>query len=1578
MKKLIICLAIILISGTNIIAQNNFITTWNMALDAGSGPNQISFSVGTTDTVKYTWMASGGLTGNGTFTAPTATITGLPASEIITLNIEPTNFQNFSFYTGDRKRLTNVNQWGTTLWNSFNAAFRGCFNLNITAADVPNLTSVSDMSNMFSNCSNLTGPSNINSWNTASVTDMQFMFLHASSFNQPIGSWNTANVTTMESMFDYATSFNQPLKNWNTAAVTYMIYMFYRATSFNQNIGTWHLNPNVDLLSMLSYSGMDCANYSATLQGWAANPLTPNNKYLGAIGRTYGTNALAARTYMDVTKNWTFAGDQAGAVACNLPTDYFITTWNMATAGTGNNQLVFDVGTTNTVKYTWSASPSNTVGTGTFAGTLATISGLPAGEVITLSIAPTNFESFILVNSADKVRLSNVNQWGTTLWNRFDRSFEGCSNLNITATDVPNLNNVSNMFSMFRGCSSLNSPANINTWNTSTISEMSFIFSGATVFNQNISNWNTALVTDMSQMFMSASAFNQNIGSWVTKNVTNMSLMFNNAGAFNQDISSWNTANVTNMYAMFAAAKDFNQPIATLDSNWNTSNVTNMAFMFTGALAFNQNIGNWNTQNVTTMNNMFYKASMFNQDISAWNTSNVTDMGGMFTNATAFNQNIRSWITTNVTDFSLMFYGATAFNQPIGTIGGSWNMQNATNMTSMFFGATAFNQNISAWNIINVTNMSAMFWGATAFNQNIGNWNTYSTTNMVGMFKNAPSFNQDISNWNTSNVKYFNRMFENATAFNQNLGSWNLDSATQLYDMLSNCGLNCANYSATLQGWAAKSTTPNNIYLDAQGLTYGQNALAAIDTLTTNKGWTIAGDNLTNITTVPSTTINPTCINNNGSIAFITTNIPDSIYTLNYTINGIATSASITVDSNAFVLDSLSEGVYSNFSVNYLCSINDTTPITLSLPVNTSIATTATNILYVKKGATGDGSSWANALGEAADALYIAHNNVANTINQIWVAAGTYVPKYDVDFNYCTASTNNRTQTFLLKNGVALYGGFVGNETLVTQANPNVNITLLSGDLGSVNDSTDNAYHVVIANNISSPTVLEGVTVSYGNTDADPNGVLFGYIDQNNKGGGIYLLNVDTNVTINKCVFSNNSAFTDGGGLYSISSKLRISNSKFINNSALFGGGIFIANRGNILNNVIVVNNKADVGGGIWINDSCAINNALFSNNNATLGGGGIFVKDNSSNIKNATITNNTAGNNVNNGAGVYNANKRNDESASFLNCIIWGNDVFTDSLLTPVYTNCNLQGIAAAGTNISANPNFKNSTNAIGADGVWLTADDGLQLACGSPCYNTGNNASAPVLDIAGNTLYGSNKDIGAYESQTNITAISPTFATLPAICAGNSFALPATSTNNITGTWLPAINSTSTTTYTFTPTAGQCVASTPSTLIVTVNPLPNVAITTTDSVLCLGQTANLTATGATHYAWNTNDSTVIITITPSINTSYNVTGIDSNGCANVANITQLVSTCNGLGNTGTAPSKMNIYPNPSNGTFNIQLNTNAKVIITNALGQVFMNDDLKTGNYNTVLSNVVNGVYFVKVFTVNLQETQLLIINK
>jgi gliding motility-associated-like protein len=114
----------------------------------------------------------------------------------------------------------------------------------------------------------------------------------------------------------------------------------------------------------------------------------------------------------------------------------------------------------------------------------------------------------------------------------------------------------------------------------------------------------------------------------------------------------------------------------------------------------------------------------------------------------------------------------------------------------------------------------------------------------------------------------------------------------------------------------------------------------------------------------------------------------------------------------------------------------------------------------------------------------------------------------------------------------------------------------------------------------------------------------------------------------------------------------------------------------------------------------------------------------------------------------------------------------------------------------------------------------------------------------------------------------VTPTFAAVPAICSGATLVpLPTTSLNSITGTWSPALNNAATTTYTFTPTAGQC-ANTAS-LVITVNPIltPNFtavpAICSGATLSALPTTSSNLITGTWSPALN-NTATTIYTFTP------------------------------------------------------------------------------------------------------------------
>lgn len=153
-----------------------------------------------------------------------------------------------------------------------------------------------------------------------------------------------------------------------------------------------------------------------------------------------------------------------------------------------------------------------------------------------------------------------------------------------------------------------------------------------------------------------------------------------------------------------------------------------------------------------------------------------------------------------------------------------------------------------------------------------------------------------------------------------------------------------------------------------------------------------------------------------------------------------------------------------------------------------------------------------------------------------------------------------------------------------------------------------------------------------------------------------------------------------------------------------------------------------------------------------------------------------------------------------------------------------------------------------------------------------------------------------------------------------------------------------------------------------ITVNVLPTLSVSTTNTLLCKGFSGTITASGANTYTWSTIPAQISasIIVTPSQNTTYTVTGTGINGCSASHTIQQNVVVCPGIPSNTKINNNLRVYPNPNNGTFQISLNgfnaDNAQLIIFNALGQETFKEVLKSET-NTVRVNLPAGIYFYQV---------------
>ncbi len=160
-----------------------------------------------------------------------------------------------------------------------------------------------------------------------------------------------------------------------------------------------------------------------------------------------------------------------------------------------------------------------------------------------------------------------------------------------------------------------------------------------------------------------------------------------------------------------------------------------------------------------------------------------------------------------------------------------------------------------------------------------------------------------------------------------------------------------------------------------------------------------------------------------------------------------------------------------------------------------------------------------------------------------------------------------------------------------------------------------------------------------------------------------------------------------------------------------------------------------------------------------------------------------------------------------------------------------------------------------------------------------------------SGTYIFTPNAGVCATTQSLNVTITPqtvPNFAAIPGFCIGSiPPLLSTTSLNGITGTWNPSIiNNVSSAAYTFTPTVGQCAAST--SLNSTIYPKPMLSTVASPASICSGSSSTLSASGANTYIWmpgSLQDS--VVNVSPTTNTIYTVTGTSSVGCTGTTTVT-------------------------------------------------------------------------------------------
>jgi uncharacterized repeat protein (TIGR02543 family) len=439
-------------------------------------------------------------------------------------------------------------------------------------------------------------------------------------------------------------------------------------------------------------------------------------------------------------------------------------------------------------------------------------------------------------------------------------------------------------------------------------------------------------------------------------------------------------------------------------------------------------------------------------------------------------------------------------------------------------------------------------------------------------------------------------------------------------------------------------------------------------------------------------------------------------------------------------------------------------------------------IIYVDVDATGenDGTNWMDAYTDLRVALAAAISG-----DQIWVAEGIYYFDPGED-------------TLILKNGVAIYGGFVGVETDLTDRNPDpaTNDTVLSGHLDM------NTYHVVtVPDDTDDSCVLDGFTITGGRFayPVDCGGGLLVYgsptlanllISGNhaNIGAGMYIEGGSPSLT--NIVFDSNSAMEFAGGLAIHNGSPTMTDITFRDNKssiAYGGGGMHVVGGHPTLTGAVFSGNSSGhYGGGLHLmsvspytfmpplesdygqvlDTSLMLSNVVFVNNHA-MDGGGVTVSGGSATLTNVVFTGNYGGGLFVKSFEIYNSNGdllgSSSGSATVVNAIFWANTAPPDNPQIGAATGTSLVvsysdvqgsggsgggwwatvGVTDGGGNIdvfpfvdSGDPEVAGDVDWDGSDDIFGTWDDGLRLAIGSDAVDAGSDAAVSMLGLTTDIL--------------------------------------------------------------------------------------------------------------------------------------------------------------------------------------------------------------------------------------------------
>ena len=680
---------------------------------------------------------------------------GLTGLNVSSWCVENVVNMNSMFYKCSGLLSLDLASWNTSSVTNMSFMFYNCSGLigvNVYSWDVGN---VIDMGSMFSNCSSLTNL-NVSYWSTGSVTNMNNMFYNCSSLTSlDLSSWDTRGVENMSYMFCNCSSLEEiDLSSFNTRSVLNMSYMFCNCSSLEDIDVTSFDTRFVLNMSSLFYgcsklTSLDLSNFDTSF----ADSMSGMFSNCDLLERVLLSNSFSFKgKYVDSSHNY----------LCSLPgrNSVFSDFWISSDGEFGpytyywlaNNFDDLSFGKTiDLVRQDISHMDCALLySDGYFIFQKGNVPDENHGDLIAsytglhrTSFISTNYISWRnYLSSVSHVVIRDViSPESTEYW------FYNMSNLeDIVGLDKIDCTYLTDMFSMFSGCSSLTS--------------------------LDLSSWNTSNVESMGSMFRNCSNLtNLDISGFDMSNVQNAYGMFNGCSSLNTIVLGENFVFGLNCFLPVPASSDYSGRWVREDGLYGPYAPVQLADEYDGSLMS----GVWVLEEGHGLCAILYEDG----DLVFQSGDTIDDSkGGVIAVYYNFDlDNVCPW-SSNVS-----FVRRVVFNtyvSPVSSVS-SWfcNMSNLVEIV-----------NIDLFDTSNMISMYQMFYGCSSLmSLDLSGFDTSNVTSMYYMFYNCSSLTSlDLSGFDTSNVTSMYYMFYNCSSLTSlNVSNFDMRGLTSMSYMFSGC-----------------------------------------------------------------------------------------------------------------------------------------------------------------------------------------------------------------------------------------------------------------------------------------------------------------------------------------------------------------------------------------------------------------------------------------------------------------------------------------------------------------------------------------------------------------------------------------------------------------------------------------------------------------------------------------------------------------------------------------------------------------------------------------------------------------------